>query len=150
MSEIAKVIQLNARLERQRHYECVVVVNPNVNDADLKTFVEKVKKTLAESKGTLLRFDDWGKKRLPHIMDKHMVANFLYIRFVAQRDSVLALERILKIDTLVLRYLTVVLSAPLSATDIQGLVERAPREPSSAPSLRGDDDEFSMDASFNG
>lgn len=81
-------------------------------------------------------------------MEKHHVANFAYIRFVGQRDVVVALERILKIETVVLRYLTVVLSEALSAADIQQLVDRAPREPSSAPSLRGDDEDFGLDASF--
>jgi len=148
VSEIEKIIDLSARLKRKRHYETTVAISPTANDTDVKAFSKRLKDAIVDLGGTSLRHDDWGRKRLPHPMEKHTVAQFLYMRFVGTQEIVVAVERLLKIEASALRFLTVVLSGPLAETGIQDLVERAPKEPSAAPSLRGEEDEFSFESSY--
>lgn len=148
MSELEKIIDLGARLKRQRHYETTIAISPTANEADVKAFSKRLKDTLGELGATSLRHDEWGRKRLPHPMHKHSVAQYLYMRYVGTREVVNAIERLLKIEASILRFLTVSLSDALSAAQIQDLIERAPKEPSAAPSLRGEEDEFSFESSY--
>lgn len=148
MSELEKILNFGSRLNRVRHYETTIAISPLANDADVKNFTKKLKDTLPEVGGTSLRHDDWGKKRLPHPMEKHSVAQYFYMRYVGTNDTVKAIERLLKIEASVLRFLTVSLSDALSKEDVDVLIEKAPREPSGAPSLRGDEEDFGFDSSY--
>ncbi len=147
MSELEKIIDLGARLKRRRHYETTVAISPTANDADVKAFSKRLKDTLGET-GISLRHDDWGRKRLPHPINKHSVAQYLYLRYVGTKETVNAIERLLKIEASILRFLTVSLSEALSEAAVQDLIERAPKEPSAAPSLRGEEDEFSFESNY--
>lgn len=126
---------------RRRHYETIYIISPVVNDAEAKTIMEKNLATLAQFKGTSLRTDDWGKKRMAHPIEKHQMGRYHYFRYISTAEGLKEIERNLKLDARVIRFQTVALSNPLSAEEIALLVERAPREISMAPSVRQDEDD---------
>ena len=126
---------------RQRHYEVIYIITPVVNDADAKAILEKNIATLQQFNGTVLRQDDWGKKKMAHIIDKHLMGSYHYFRFVSSAQALKEVERNLKLDARVIRFHTVSLSGVLSAEEIAQLVERAPREASAAPSVRQIEDD---------
>lgn len=127
---------------RRRHYEVTYMITPTVNDAEAKTINEKNSQILQSFKSNILRADDWGKKRLPHIVDKHQMARYHYFRFVGTAEALKEFERSLKLDARVLKFLTVRLSDVLSDEQISQLIERAPKEPSAAPSIRQDEEDL--------
>ena len=132
---------------RQRHYETIFIVNPQLSDADAKELIEKNGKVLAQYGGTSLRQDDWGKRRMAYIIEKHQMGRYVYFRYVAPAKAVSELERSLKLDAHILRYQSVKLSEVLSQEEIDSLIERAPREPSSSPTYRQDEEDLEA-ASF--
>lgn len=125
---------------RQRHYETVFILSPTLNETQVKEIIAKNAKTLQDAGATSLRQDEWGKKRMAYAIQKHSVGHYFYFRYIGTEECVRLLERSLKLDAFVLRFQTVRLSAPLDQEQIKKLVERAPKEISSAPTLRGDDD----------
>jgi small subunit ribosomal protein S6 len=145
---VDNLIDLTAKTKRQRHYETVFILSPSISEPAIKTIVERSSKILSDNKGISLRQDDWGKKRMAYAIMKHAMGHYFYFRYIGTQEGVLALERSLKLDANVLRYMTVRISDPLSQEDINGLVERAPKEPTSAPSARSDDDDFAFEASI--
>lgn len=140
------LIDLKAAKLRQRHYETIFILSPAISDADAKAIFDRAIKTLEETKGTILRQDPWGKKRMAYLINKHAMGNYFYLRYIGGGDTVRALERILKLEAAVLRFQTVRLSAPLSSDEIKALVEKAPREQSAAPQRRFDDEEMPVEA----
>lgn len=127
---------------RRRHYETVYIVTPTVNDVEAKAIADKNASILQGLKATILRSDDWGKKRMAHPIDKHQMGRYHYVRTIATAEALSEFERNLKLDARVIRFHTVKLSEILSDEEVAQLVERAPREPSSAPSVRIEEEEL--------
>lgn len=141
-AEVSKSLLRPAEIgSRQRHYETIFILSPLVNDPEAKEVAEKNLKVLNQFNATVLRQDEWGKRRMAHPMEKHQVGRYFFFRFVSTAQALKEFERSLKLDARVIRFASVVLSEPLSKTEIQDLIERAPREASSSPSIRQDDDD---------
>lgn len=143
------LVDLTAKSKRQRHYETIFIIAPNVSESKAKELIEKNAKVLGDTKATVLRQDDWGKKRMAYPMKKHAMGQYVYFRYIGTQEGVQALERSLKLDANILKYLSVRLSDPLSQAQIADLVERAPKEQSSCPNARGDEEDFALEASYN-
>jgi small subunit ribosomal protein S6 len=129
-------------VDRKRHYETIYIINPQVNDVEAKEIADKNLAILQQYGAQSLRSDDWGKKRMAHPIDKHQLGRYHYFRIVSNANALKEFERNLKLDARVLRFQTVKLSEILSQAEIADLVEKAPREPSSAPSIRQDDEDI--------
>ncbi|MBN8554794.1 MAG: 30S ribosomal protein S6 [Deltaproteobacteria bacterium] len=148
MAEEKMIINLKSVAERKRHYETVFVISPSVADAASKEISDKNAKLVSDTNGTILRQDDWGKKRMAYMIEKHAMGHYYFFRYVGTQDTVKAFERSLKLDANILRFQTVKLSEPLSKDEISRLVERASKEQSFAPSIRGDEDDMALDGSY--
>jgi len=128
---------------RRRHYETIFILSPTLNETDVQEVIKKNVATLEQYKTDILRQDDWAKKRLAHIIDKHQIGRYFYFRYIGTSEAVREFERNLKLDARVVRYQSVALSNhPLSSEEIAVLVERAPREQSSAPSVRQEEEDL--------
>lgn len=143
------LIDLTSRHKRQRHYESIFILSPSISETVVKDILERTNRILSEHKAISLRQDDWAKRRMAYMIDKHAMGHYFYFRYVGTQEAVVAFERSLKLDANVLRFMTVKLSEALNQEAIKDLVERAPKEPSSVPSARPDDDDFGYDASYN-
>ncbi len=143
------LIDLKAKNQRRRHYETTFILVPTLTDAQSKELVEKNAKLLEDHKSIILRRDDWGKKRMAYSINKHAIGTYIYFRHIGTNEALQALERSLKLDASVLRYLSISLSEPLSQSEIDSLVERAPKEPSSCPSAKGEEDDFGLESAYS-
>ena len=90
-----------------REYELIYIVRPDVAEEDLGTVQERTDKIIADRGGTVLKVDDWGSKRLAYDIQKHGKGHFVLFNFLSEPDTVTELERTLRIDDKVLRFLTV-------------------------------------------
>lgn len=149
MAEEKQLIDLVQAKNRQRHYETIFVVAPQVTDQLYKEFVDRIVQEAKNLKATVLRQDDWGKKRMAYAIEKHQIARYFYLRFVGTGASVDAIERLLKLEATVLRFQTIVLSEVLTAEEIEVLAEKAPREPSSSPTIRYEDEEAPLEVAYH-
>lgn len=125
--------------ERRRHYESIFVLNPGMEQKTVESFIEKLAQILTSTEASLLRQDDWGKLRMAYEMDKHAQGRYFYFRFIGSESTLRAFERALKLEASVLRFQSVRLSDNLSQTEIDDLLQRAPREPSNPPNNQSDD-----------
>lgn len=129
---------------RRRDYETVFILNPSIDAAKVTELVEKTKKIIADTEGTLLRFDEWGKLRMAYEIEKHAQGNYFYSRYIGSAQTVKAFERLMKLDVNFIRFQTVRLSEDLSADEIELKKRKVPEEKILAPHQSDDEDlEFS-------
>jgi small subunit ribosomal protein S6 len=90
-----------------REYEMIYIVRPDLEDGDISTIQERTEKAIATEKGTLLKIDDWGKKKLAYEIQKFSKGHFVLVNYLADPEVVAAVERTLRLDDSILRFLTV-------------------------------------------
>ena len=53
-----------------RKYELVVIVHPDLDEANFQAVVEKVSGWVSESGGNVDKIDVWGRRRLAYLINK--------------------------------------------------------------------------------
>lgn len=108
---------------RQREYETVYILRPNADEETVTKTKDRVEGVIANNGGHLLRFDNWGMRRLAYdVRDKtaaDTVDRGVYhcYRFIAPNDLVAELERQLRITDAVIKFMTVKLDDDLIADE---------------------------------
>lgn len=90
-----------------RKYETIFILQPDLADDDVKTITGKAQEVIANFKGALHRLDDWGARKLAYPIQKFPRGRYFYLRFDGGAELVAELERRLRLDEKVLRYLSV-------------------------------------------
>ncbi|MBI4392154.1 MAG: 30S ribosomal protein S6 [candidate division NC10 bacterium] len=90
-----------------RNYEVIVVYDPALSEEAVEGEIERVKGLIAKEGGQVQDLQKWGKKRLAYEVKKKREAVYVLCRFAAPPGALKELERNLKINEAVLRYLSV-------------------------------------------
>jgi small subunit ribosomal protein S6 len=92
----------------KREYELTYISRPDVQPADKAALEERLKSVLdTQFEGTLHRVDDWGRRSLAFEMDRQRYGIYTYFRFASRPDAIAELERILRLNDTVLKFLSV-------------------------------------------
>ncbi|HOP41659.1 MAG TPA: 30S ribosomal protein S6 [Geobacteraceae bacterium] len=113
-----------------RSYETIYIVQPDLNDDDIKVLSEKVQDTIASLQGTCYRLEDWGTRKLAYPVKKFPRGRYFYLTFEGEAPLVAELERRFRLDDKVIRYQTVKLEKGMPAPAT--VVEESPVEESAA------------------
>ena len=116
-------------------YEIVVIVRPDVDDADVKSAIERAEETITSQGGHVLERDDWGKRKLAYLIKKHSKGYYVLIRALASPTHIAELERRLRLDDRVIRFLTVKIS---EAVDVEFMLEQAVERRKAAEAARAE------------
>ena len=90
---------------RQRCYEGVLVVHPDTSLEDQKALFKQNKKVIEEHKGKLHHCDTWGKRPIANPIKNISMAIFFHYSFYASGNVIVELERLLRINSSVLKFL---------------------------------------------
>ena len=90
-----------------RKYETIYIVKPDLAEEDLKALTDKVQDVIAGNNGELKRLEDWGIRKLAYAIKKSPRGRYVYLRYDGVETLVAELERRLRLDDRILRYLTV-------------------------------------------
>ncbi len=88
-------------------YETIYVVKPELPEDALGALNEKIQGIISKNEGETLTFDDWGKRKLAYPIQKNSKGHYIYLNFVGPTNLVAELERHLRIEDNLLRFLTV-------------------------------------------
>ena len=94
-------------------YETIYVVKPELPDDALSALNEKVAGIIEKNDGTMLIVDDWGKRKLAYPIQKNSKGHYVYINFAGPSSLIAELERNLRIEDNLLRFLTVKLGVDI-------------------------------------
>lgn len=87
-------------------YESVFIINPSVEDAGVKTLIQKFS-DLINSDGKVESVDELGKKKLAYEIKKNTEGNYVVLNFEANPAVVAELERIYRIADEVMKFITI-------------------------------------------
>ena len=87
-------------------YELTVLIHPDL-EADLETPLTKVRDIIKNAGGTIVREDNWGKKKLAYPIRREEFAVYVYMDVSLPADAPLKISNIFNITDEVLRYLLV-------------------------------------------
>lgn len=105
---------------KERFYESILILHPEATEDEQKELFRKNKSIIESFKGEVTHVETWGKRTLSNPIDKIKLGNYFYTTFKAAPEVVLELERTMKINDKVLRYLNVKLE---DGTDLNKHVE---------------------------
>ncbi len=89
-----------------RHYETVFILHSQITAESRKVLNDRVQKAI-ESSGQLIQAQDWGVKSLAYPIEKQGKGIYCHIEYQGSSEVVGQVERVLRYDEGVLRYLTV-------------------------------------------
>lgn len=132
----------------QFEYEIVIVIRPDLDDAITTGIVEKIEGLITESSGRLIDRDDWGKRKLAYLIEKHARGHYFLLVASASPTLILEIERRLRIDERVLRFLTVKIGA---IADIEARIQLAAekRKAKEEARLRGEYEDLDADGDID-
>lgn len=90
-----------------RRYETIVIVRPGAGEAEFSAVADKLTGTVESFGGSILKTDRWGLKKLAYPIGKDSQGDYLYVEYAGLPDGVKEMERLLRIDDRVLKFLTV-------------------------------------------
>lgn len=94
-------------------YESIFIINPNVSDEETAGIIKKMQDVVEKQGGEMLKFEDWGKKKLAYEVNKHKRGHYAFFQFKAAPAAISELERTYKLTDSVVKFLTVKLEKEL-------------------------------------
>ncbi|NTV15556.1 MAG: 30S ribosomal protein S6 [Desulfobulbaceae bacterium] len=98
-----------------RRYETITILKPSLGEEELKKVIDRATGIIEGYKGTIIKLDRWGVKKLAYSIDKEQQGFYLYLQYAGVPEAVSELERICRIDDRVMKFLTVKLQEVYSA-----------------------------------
>ena len=90
-----------------RRYETLVLIHPDAGEPGAKEIAERIKKLIEDQGGTVSQVQDWGARELAYLIAKQRRAFYVLFEYRATSKALLEIERNLKLQDTVLRYLSV-------------------------------------------
>ena len=94
--------------ETVRNYESVIIVRPGAcAEAELTAVIDKYSAVITDHQGEIAGVDRWGLRKLAYPIKKESQGFYLLVRFAGLPDGIKEMERLLRIDDRILKFLTV-------------------------------------------
>ncbi|HRK03080.1 MAG TPA: 30S ribosomal protein S6 [Oligoflexia bacterium] len=88
-------------------YETTYISKPDSGDDALRSFLEKLKGIIKAHGGEVVAVEDWGRRRLAYPIQKETRGVYTHVVYSGNNSLVAELERNLRINEQVIRFLTV-------------------------------------------
>ena len=90
-----------------RRYEVLYIVHPDLTDEEIKAVSDRYSELVTAQKGTIVKVEDWGQRRLAYDINKQGKGSYILIDFYGPGSMIKEIERNFRIDDKVLKYLTI-------------------------------------------
>ncbi|MET0152038.1 MAG: 30S ribosomal protein S6 [Candidatus Binatia bacterium] len=88
-------------------YETLTVLHPDLGEAGSKELVQKVRGILEAGRAEIKKVDEWGMRELAYPIRKQRRGIYALVEYRSEPPAVAELERQLKLNDQVLRFITV-------------------------------------------
>ena len=102
-----------------RKYETVFISDPDLSEQARTDLYDKVRNIIANEKGILLDFEEWGTKKLAYEIKKKLRGAYVCATYGGTGDLVKELERNFRLTDDVLKFMTIVLSEDTTAEELE-------------------------------
>lgn len=90
-----------------RQYETMYILTPDMEAEQQAELVQKYQNFVTEQGGTIDQLQEIGKRRMAYEIRRYREGYYVLMQYSADTDFTRELERIMRIEDKVLRYLTV-------------------------------------------
>ncbi|MDR0622558.1 MAG: 30S ribosomal protein S6 [Deltaproteobacteria bacterium] len=111
-----------------RRYETFILLSPNLSGDQLAAFKAKVESILAKGEAKIVRFEERGRQKLAYPVNKELFGYYVLWDYKAKAELASELERNLKIDEQVFKFLTIVLDKNFSEEKYQAVLTNMANE----------------------
>ena len=84
-------------------YELMVILNPEIDERQVPTHLDKFLKVITDAAGTIENIDIWGRRRLAYEIQKKSEGIYAVVNFTATSAATQELDRQLKLNELIMR-----------------------------------------------
>lgn len=91
-------------------YENVVIINPSLNEDDLKSVVEKISEQITKAGGEILKVEQWGKRKLAYELNKQKIGYYIMFLFKSNPSFIRELEYYYKVFDPIIKYMVIKLT----------------------------------------
>lgn len=88
-------------------YETIYIARPDLPENALTRLSDKFRNIIEQRNGFLIRQEDWGTQKLAYPIRKHRQGHYIYMKYVATPDVPGEVERNIRIEDDLIRFLTV-------------------------------------------
>lgn len=92
-----------------KHYETYLIVDGNFEDATVEDIISKYSNFFTKNKAEIVNVERIGRKRLAYPINKKQNGYYICIEFNAPASLISELDRNMRIDENLMRYLTITL-----------------------------------------
>jgi small subunit ribosomal protein S6 len=103
--------------ETMPSYETTVIAKSGTAEDQIQALKTKVEGIIQDHKGELGVFEDWGTRKLSYDINKESRGRYVYFGFVGNNSLIAEIERNLRINENVVRYLSIQV-APLDDLEL--------------------------------
>ena len=90
----------------QNNYETIMIVNSNLEEAVIKSSIEKVTDLIAKN-GKVESTEEWGKKKLAYPIKKQAEGYYVLVNFTSNPEFIDELDRVYNITDEVIKHIVV-------------------------------------------
>jgi small subunit ribosomal protein S6 len=90
-----------------RRYETILITHVDLSEDELSSLITRYGDIVTGQKGILVKVERWGKRRLAYLIKKQARGFYILIDYAGVSAVVNELERNLKIDEKILKFMTV-------------------------------------------
>jgi small subunit ribosomal protein S6 len=111
-----------------RRYETILIAHVDLSEDELTTLIDRYCTVVTGQKGILVKIERWGKRRLAYLINKQARGFYILIDYAGASAAVNELERNLKIDDKILKFMTVLKDDTVDADTLQKEIEDAAKK----------------------
>lgn len=91
----------------ERHYELVVILDPELKAEEQEKLLTKIKKFVADGEGKILEAKEWGKKNLAYPISKKKTGIYHWFLLALSSEKTPAFRGKLQLEDGILRFLLI-------------------------------------------
>lgn len=99
----------NTHSENAKSYELMVIVDPDIGEIAIKSRLDKIRSDIASANGEITHEEIWGLRDLAYSIKKRDRGFYAVIDFMYEPENVKVMDKVLRLETDVLRHLIVLL-----------------------------------------
>lgn len=88
-------------------YESIFIARPSLSDEEAGKLMEKMKGVVEKAGGSLIKAENWGKRKLAYDVKKERKGSYIILRFNGDGKIIQELERAYRMEETILKFLTV-------------------------------------------
>ena len=89
----------------RRDYELGFILNPEVSEEQTRAILERIERIVKNYDGQVVKVNQWGRRRLAYPIEHHRDGFYVFIDMILTPETVLELDRTLKVSEEVMRHL---------------------------------------------